>query len=113
MQKEKGTTEDETVGWHHQFSGHEFEQTLGDSKGQRSLACFSPWGMTSVRYDLATEQQQKLPLEELFWKLGKNDGDTLSIVLKIQWTFNKVYHIGWEQQQFGTSNKKYLFFPAI
>ena len=23
--KEKGTTEDETVGWHHQFNGHEFE----------------------------------------------------------------------------------------
>ena len=71
MQEEKGTIEDETVGWHHQLNGHEFEQTLGDSKGQRSLACFSPWGMTSVRYDLATEQQQKLPLEELFWKLGK------------------------------------------
>ena len=71
MQEEKGTIEDETVGWHHQLNRHEFEQTLGDSKGQRSLACFSPWGMTSVRYDLATEQQQKLPLEELFWKLGK------------------------------------------
>ena len=70
--RRRGPTEDETVGWHHQLNGHEFEQTLGDSKGQRSLACFSPWGMTSVRYDLATEQQQ-----------------------------------------FGTSNKKYLFFPAI
>ena len=23
---------------------HEFEQTLGDSEGQRSLACCSPWG---------------------------------------------------------------------
>ena len=28
-------TEDEKVGWHHQLSGHEFEQTLGDSEGQR------------------------------------------------------------------------------
>ena len=34
----------ETVGWHHQLNGHEFEQTLGDSKGQESLACCSPWG---------------------------------------------------------------------
>ena len=37
-------TEDETVGWHHQLHGHEFEQTLGDGEGQGSLACFSPWG---------------------------------------------------------------------
>ena len=32
------------VGWHHQFSGHEFEQTLGDSEGQGGLVCCSPWG---------------------------------------------------------------------
>ena len=36
--------EDETVGWHHGFNGHEFEQTLGDSEGQGSLVCCSPWG---------------------------------------------------------------------
>ena len=32
------------VGCHHQFNGHEFEQALGDGKGQGSLACCSPWG---------------------------------------------------------------------
>ena len=37
-------TEDEMVGWHHQLSGHEFEQTPGDSEGQGSLACCNPWG---------------------------------------------------------------------
>ena len=31
------------VGWHHQPSGHEFEQTLGDNEGQGSLVCCSPW----------------------------------------------------------------------
>ena len=36
--------EDETVGWHHWLSGLEFEQTQGDSEGQRSLVCCSPWG---------------------------------------------------------------------
>ena len=30
-QEEKGTTEDEMVGWHHQLNGYEFEQTPGDS----------------------------------------------------------------------------------
>ena len=38
------TTEDEMVGWHHQLNGHEFEQTLGDTEGQGSLACCNPWG---------------------------------------------------------------------
>ena len=42
-QEEKGMTEDETVQWHHQLSGHEFEQALGDAEGQTSLLCFSPW----------------------------------------------------------------------
>jgi len=37
-------TEDEIVGWHHQFNGHEFQQTLGDREGQGSLVCCSPWG---------------------------------------------------------------------
>ena len=44
-QKEKGVTEDEMVGWHHQLNGHEFEKTWGDNEGQRSLACCSPWGL--------------------------------------------------------------------
>ena len=43
-QEEKGMTEDEMVGWHHQLDGHEFEQALGDGKRQGSLACCSPWG---------------------------------------------------------------------
>ena len=42
--EEKGTTEDELIGWHHQLNGHEFEQTLGDSEGERSLACYASWG---------------------------------------------------------------------
>ena len=32
------------VGWYHQLNGHEFEQIPGDSGGQGSLACCSPWG---------------------------------------------------------------------
>ena len=35
----KGATEDEMVGWHHQLSGHEFEQAPGDSEGLESLGC--------------------------------------------------------------------------
>ena len=42
--EEKGTTEDEMVGWHQRLDGHEFEQTLGIGDGQGSLVCCSPWG---------------------------------------------------------------------
>ena len=43
-QEEKGETDNEIVRWNHWLNAHEFEQTLGDSEGQGSLACFSPWG---------------------------------------------------------------------
>ena len=42
-QEEKRVT-DEMVRGHHQLNGHEFEQILGDSEGQGSLLCCSPWG---------------------------------------------------------------------
>jgi len=42
-QEEKGTTEDEMVGWHHRLNGHEFEQTPGNSETQRCQVCCSPW----------------------------------------------------------------------
>ena len=42
--EEKGTTEDEMVGWHHQVNGHEFEHTMGNSEGQGLLVCCSSWG---------------------------------------------------------------------
>ena len=41
--KEKGTTENEMVGRHHQLNGHESEQTWGDSEGQESLVCCNLW----------------------------------------------------------------------
>ena len=42
--EEKGTSEDDMVGWHHWLDGHEFEEALGAGDGQGSLACCSPWG---------------------------------------------------------------------
>ena len=43
-EKEKGSTENQLVGWYHRLSGHEVEQTPGDSRGQGSLVSCSPWG---------------------------------------------------------------------
>ena len=55
-QEEKGTTEDEMVGWHHWLTGHEFDQAPGDGEGQGSLACCSPWGRKELD---TTERQQQ------------------------------------------------------
>ena len=43
-QEEKGTTEDEMVGWHHRLDGHEFEHAPGVGDGQGGLACCGSWG---------------------------------------------------------------------
>ena len=45
-QEEKGTTEDEMVGWHHRLDGHELEWTPGVGDGQVGLECCNPWGRT-------------------------------------------------------------------
>ena len=42
-QEEKGTTEDEMVGWHHWLDGHGFGWTLGVGDGQGGLACCDSW----------------------------------------------------------------------
>ena len=43
-EEEKGTTEDEMVGWHHWLNEHEFEWTQGVGDGQGGLACCGSWG---------------------------------------------------------------------
>ena len=55
--RERGLTEDEEVGWHHQLNEHGVEQTQGDSEGQESDVLGS-MGSQRVRHDLLTEQQQ-------------------------------------------------------
>ena len=64
-QEEKGSTQDEMVGWPHWLNGHEFEQAPGDSEGQGSLVCCSPWGhkelaMTKWLKTITTERSDTL-----------------------------------------------------
>ena len=44
MWEEKGMAEDKIVGWHHRLSGHEFERTPGDSKGQHKPGVLQSMG---------------------------------------------------------------------
>ena len=64
-QEEKGTTEDEMAGWHHQLDGREFEWTPGVGDGQGGLTCCDSWG----RKELDTTEQ--LNWTELNWEWYK------------------------------------------
>ena len=60
-QEEKGTTEDEMVGWPRWLDGHEFEQALVVGDGQGTLACCSPWGRKG------SDMTELLNWTELYW----------------------------------------------
>ena len=64
--QEKGTTEDEMLGWHHWLNGHEFEQAPGNGEGQGSLACCSLWGRR-VRHDWVTKQHSSWMLRPVLF----------------------------------------------
>ena len=61
--EEKGTTEDEMVGWHHRLNEHEFEWIPGVGDGQGGLAYFSPWGCKEL------DMTERLNWSELNWLL--------------------------------------------
>ena len=79
-QEEKGPTEDEMVGWHHQLNGHEFKQALGVGDRQGSLACCSPWG-----------RKESDMTEQLNWT-GLMTICSLVVLLSRFWT-NQLFHV--------------------
>ena len=79
-QEKKGTTENEMVGWHHQLDGHVFEQALGVSDGQESLACCSPWGSkdSDMTEQLNWTEHKKIPEVHRRSRVAVPQGITLS-----------------------------------
>ena len=53
------------VGWHHRLNGHEFDQSLGDSEGQGSLACCSAWSQEESDRTQPTEQRLHPSISEI------------------------------------------------
>ena len=85
-QKEKGATENEIVGWHHQLNEHEFEQTLRDGGGQGSLECCSLWGCKEL--DM-TEWLNNKPLKPLpaDFSMGVGEGCSFPVATPtVNWT---------------------------
>ena len=79
---QKRVTEDKMIEWHHQLNGHEFEQTPGDSEGQGSLVCCSPWGhkesdTTEQQWTAIIKRQSNLLNQEtkLFKRPKRPQGD--------------------------------------
>ena len=72
-QEEKGTAEDEMVGWHHQLNDHEFELVLGVTVWQGSLACSSPWSCkesdTTQWLNKTKQTPQSWPRNKKFWDI--------------------------------------------
>ena len=71
-QEEKGKTEDEMAGWHHQLDGREFEWTPGVGDGQGGLAFCDSWGHKE------SDTTEQLNWTELNWRpLRKLSGDCI------------------------------------
>ena len=73
-QEEKGTTEDEMVGWHHWLDGREFEQALGVGDGQGSLACCCPWGCKGL---------------DMTWLLKNKWNSWMKFIKEVHWLQNR------------------------
>ena len=97
-QEEKGTTEDEVVGWHHRFNEHEFEQALGVGDGQGSLACCSPRGCKE------SDVTEQLNWTELNLMTGEGNGSPL------QYSFleNPMDREAWQQAIYSSYGRKEL-----
>ena len=90
-QKEKGMTEDEMAGWHHQLDEHEFEWTPGVGDGQGGLACCDSWGHKSwTRLSNWTELKQ----------------DIIKNLMGQQWDKKKKLKIYWGKWQWKPSHIK-------
>ena len=77
-QEEKGTTEEEMVGWHHWLNGHGFGWTLGVGDGQRGLVCCGSWG-----------HKESDMIERLNWTEQRN----ISLKSVVEKVFNVWYNI--------------------
>ena len=91
--EEKGTTEDEMVGWHHRLDGHEFEQAPGVGDGQGSLASCSPWGhkesdMTEQLNNNSFRDSFPITVITVYWVEFLGLYRQLSILYIVAWGLN-------------------------
>ena len=77
--QEKGTTENEMAGWHHQLNGHGFGWTPGVGDGQGGLVSCGSWGRKRVRHNWATKLNWTRNMVKIY--LGKERRGPILIVV--------------------------------
>ena len=90
-QEEKGTTEDEMVGWHHWLNGHEFEQALRVGDGQGSLACCSPCNMCKE----CKECKSHTLLSNWTELIGLKDSEESGVMARSTWNHGNEWRAKW------------------
>ena len=80
------------VGWHHQFNGSEFEQAVGDSEGQRSLVCCSPWGWKESDMTEQLKNNNKALSQARKPRLGHKEEEGF-VTIQFQKHYTKSRHI--------------------
>ena len=86
-QEEKGMTENEIIGWHHQLNGHESVQAPGVGDGQASLACCSPWGRKESDTTEQLNWTEVYYTETFLYEIDQNspDGNCRNFALHSCW----------------------------
>ena len=106
-QEEKGTTEDEMVGWHHQLTGHEFEQAPGDGEGRGSLVCRSPWGhkeSDTTEWLNNNKNKEMFHILELLISLDYLRALFISLVVNLSPKFHVIIHAPNPKAEFPQGN---------
>ena len=105
-QEEKGMTEDEMVGWHHQLNGHGFRWTPGVGDGQGGQACYSSWGRkeSDTTEQLNWTELILCRLGKVIWKLEvwlekAMAPHSSTLAWKIPWTEEpgRLQSMGWRR----------------
>ena len=97
-QEEKGTTEDEMVGWHHQLNGHEFGWTPAVGDGQGGLMCCSSWGCKE------SDMTERLNWTDCWWELGGSWKYNFLIFIFIDFLWNSIHkHNGFRSSLYSYS----------
>ena len=109
-QEEKGMTDDEMVGWHHQLNGQEFEQAPGVSDGQGRLACCRPWGHkesdTTERLNWKDLEEELCEIDNADWILWEYTGTGFGVVPVAEvlapgvWHYKCHLHWWWTQKRY-------------
>ena len=97
-QKEKGAAEDEVVGRHHCLNGHEYEQTPGDSGGQKGLMGCSPWGCKEPDTAQQLHNSNNNPAETYSPRRGERGLDPREAGRCIKWSVGHALNLSRDKE---------------